>query len=141
MIIAVSCNEDELPTQDDTRFSISQSQVPINGTFELRGSDSFRINSVEVENQNLLIEVSYSGGCEIHEFELIWPGAITAIFPPDFSVLLSHNANEDLCEAFLTDTLIFDISENPLGLSDEAISAMRISVINDSDNCNVVSNR
>ncbi|MEM7548514.1 MAG: hypothetical protein AAF363_02495 [Bacteroidota bacterium] len=141
LIIAVSCNEDEEPSPNEPGVSISQSQIPIDGTFEPRGSDPFRINSVEVENQNLLVEVSYGGGCKVHDFELIWPGVITLIFPPDFGVVLTHDANEDLCEAFLTDTLVFDISDNPLGLSEEAISAMRISVINDSDNSNVVSNR
>lgn len=74
--------------------------------------DLFAINDVQVTEDELRINVSYGGGCEEHEFNLI-----NVINPSDgggqqIDVLyLSHNANNDLCEAAITEQLCFDISE------------------------------
>ena len=74
--------------------------------------DLFAVNEVQVTEDELLINVSYGGGCEEHEFNLI------NVFNPldgggqQIDVLyLSHNANNDLCEAAITEQLCFDISE------------------------------
>ena len=141
-MIFFSCDEDNIQQLNtESPSATSQSQKTSNNSIATIVSDAFEINDVKVENENLLVEVSYSGGCEEHEFELIWPEVITMIFPPDFGVTLTHNDNEDSCDAYLTETLVFDISNNPLGLSRDVFSVMRISVTNGSDDTNVVSNR
>lgn len=105
-------------------------------------TDPFQIQEVGISSENmLLVEVSYSGGCKEHNFEVEWPEVITTIYPPDFSVTLYHNANGDNCEAFITETLEFSFDDNNLGLSDEAIQDMTITVINGSDTSQKVSNK
>lgn len=104
-------------------------------------SDAFKLREVSVVDSQLLIKVSYSGGCAEHDFEIIWPDAISKIYPPDFSITLTHDANGDMCDAYPTEVLVFDLSNNPLGLSEEAIASMRITVINGSDPAEMVSNR
>lgn len=105
-------------------------------------TDPYQLQGVSISDDNLLmVEVGYSGGCSEHAFEIEWPDAITAIYPPSFSVVLNHNANGDNCEAFITETLEFSFDESNLGLSDEAIQDMTITVINGSDTSQQVSNK
>lgn len=104
-------------------------------------SDEFELLNVTIEEAMIKIEVSYAGGCEEHEFCIDWPDAITAIYPPDFAVILNHDANEDGCEALITETIIFNPDDSDLGLSAEAINDMRITVVNGSDPSQTVSNR
>ena len=104
-------------------------------------SDSFDLLGVEVVDQKVNIVVRYGGGCENHEFCLIWPEVITAIYPPNFSVTLHHKSNDDPCYALITETISFDPDESNLKLSKDAIDNMRITVVNGSDESQFVSNK
>lgn len=129
----ISCSEnDPLPGEENKRSFID---CPI------IDSDPFDILSVSISDLKINVEVRYGGGCEEHNFCVEWPEAITAIYPPDFGIILNHEDNGDTCEALITETLVIDPSESDLGLSEEAIQNMRITVINGSDNTQVVSNR
>lgn len=52
-----------------------------------------------------------------------------------------HDSNGDNCEAYLTETLTFDLTDNSLGLSTDGIDNMRITVVNGSNPDEMVSNR
>lgn len=73
--------------------------------------DLYEVNEIEVFGDELQINVAYGGGCEDHEFKLI-----NVVSPIDgggqqMDVLyLSHNANNDLCEALIIEQLCYDIS-------------------------------
>lgn len=73
--------------------------------------DGFAISNVEIVGNCISITVNYSGGCEDHEFSLgvVWPECGTPPVPPPV-LFLCHNANNDMCEAYLTETLTFDLS-------------------------------
>ena len=98
-------------------------------------SDPFTINSVTIDDQKLkmFIEVSYAGGCKKHEFNLVWPDAIIAIYPPQFSIILNHDANGDNCEAYLTELLEIDLKDNNWKLDDQSIRDMSVTIINGSN--------
>ena len=96
-------------------------------------SDPFKIKSLSHDSTVLIIEVAYGGGCEDHSFELIWPEVITMIYPPRFTVLLNHNAHNDLCEAYLSQTLYFDISVEDIGISPEDMEVIDLTIINGSN--------
>jgi hypothetical protein len=75
--------------------------------------DLYGVNEVEVVGEQLLINVTYGGGCEDHEFKLIMNNQT----PIDGGgqqiemLYLSHNANNDVCFAqILEHHLCFDIS-------------------------------
>ncbi len=73
--------------------------------------DECIISEVYIHGNCLEIIVSYSGGCKDHDFVLgvMWPTCGTPpIAPP--SLYLCHDSNNDGCEAYITDTLQFDIS-------------------------------
>ncbi len=79
-------------------------------------SDSFIIRKTWREDHHLFVVVQYSGGCEEHEFELVWDPVITLVTEDQIGLdqaqlIITHNGNGDLCEAALTDTLSVNLSD------------------------------
>lgn len=72
-------------------------------------SDPLTIESATIEGNILTIEVTYGGGCQEHEFQLIGSEMIAKSMPPIRSIKLIHNAKEDNCRAIVPQTLKFDI--------------------------------
>jgi len=75
--------------------------------------DTYNITNTYIQGDTLEITLQYSGGCEEHEFNLIGTGEFLDLMqaePVQTSILLSHNANNDLCEAFITEILFFDLT-------------------------------
>ena len=73
--------------------------------------DLFTINSYSTDGDILSINVQYSGGCEDHDFDLYFNGALKKSLPPQATLCLTHNSNGDICKALIQDTLEFNISE------------------------------
>lgn len=63
-----------------------------------------------IEGDALIITVSYGGGCEDHEFTLVASDAFAESYPVQLEVSLAHEANEDRCRAYLTETYAFDLT-------------------------------
>lgn len=74
-------------------------------------SDHYSITSARIEGNTLWIDVEYSGGCAWHTFELIGSAAVMKSLPPQRSIKLIHNNDEDMCEAWVKQTIQADISE------------------------------
>jgi hypothetical protein len=72
--------------------------------------DPYVINSYEINDDILKVEVSFGGGCAAHDFTLIALPGFMESSPVAANVLLSHDANNDLCEAWLTEELRFDLA-------------------------------
>lgn len=75
-----------------------------------RENDLFTINKVWMEGDQLVINVSYSGGCEDHDFSLHSNGMYMKSMPPKLNILLVHNANGDACRSLLERTYRFDMA-------------------------------
>lgn len=73
-------------------------------------SDAFALGDVKIEGDTLLVTVSYGGGAAEHDFALYWNGITLRSFPGQIHVQLKHDANGDNAEAYLTQTLRFDLS-------------------------------
>jgi len=71
--------------------------------------NSYTVNRAEFDADTLNIEVSYSGGCK-HEFCLIAWSYFLESNPVQANLLLSHNANEDYYEAWVTSKLSIDMT-------------------------------
>ena len=70
--------------------------------------DPFRLDSAYVDDDWLFMRVSYSGGCRDHELNL-WKLPPNALNPPPVELALSHDANGDMCEAYITRWLVFSL--------------------------------
>ena len=86
-----------------TVHKISKSKAPAK-------SDSFSISKVIINKDQLLIEVEYGGGCEDHEFTFYWDGTFLKGNPQSVELMVIHDANNDSCEAQITETLKVDLS-------------------------------
>jgi len=93
--------------------SLSLADSSINNTY----GDTFDIDSFYVEDNWLNIIVRYSGGCEAHIFDIVWDGntvADSANYADSasvvFNIAIKHDANNDSCEAYITDTLKVDLN-------------------------------
>jgi len=70
--------------------------------------DPVTINDVKNYNNILHVNVSYGGGCEEHEFQLI-ASSFMESEPVQVNVLLSHEDNDDPCDAWITENLSFNL--------------------------------
>lgn len=66
------------------------------------------VTSVEIEGDIATLEVSYSGGCGSHEFNLFVSNIFMESNPVQTESILSH-VTEDPCDALVTETLTFDL--------------------------------
>jgi hypothetical protein len=73
-----------------------------------------------IEGDNLKVEVAYSG-CNQHDFDLTWNGAWLKSLPAQAHVNLMDNTGEQMCDAYFTHTLCFDISQMRNGNSPRTI--------------------
>ena len=79
-------------------------------TPEASGTDEYVINAATIEDDTLRVNVSYSGGCETHEFTLVAEPMFLESFPVQLPVSIAHNANGDTCEASITEDHVFDLT-------------------------------
>ena len=54
--------------------------------------------------------MSYSGGCEDHDFILVAADAFMESHPVQLAVAVAHDAHGDRCRAYLTETYGFDLT-------------------------------
>ena len=73
--------------------------------------DPFSIGEMRVDEQEdiVIFEVTYGGGCGEHQFQLYSTEGVLYSNPPGCIVYLSHNANNDYCEALVTETISFSL--------------------------------
>ena len=75
--------------------------------------DEFGVNEIEVTEDQLLINVTYGGGCENHDFKMILhdESQIDESGEQIHILSLSHDANKDVCFALILEhELCFNIS-------------------------------
>ena len=128
-ILNVGCESESV----DINSPVSTKVFTIQGDFHDIISDDFNLFDATLTEGILTLEVGYSGGCEEHEFTIVWPDAIIAIYPPEFSIYVTHDGNGDMCEAYLKETLEIDISDNPLQINAATLEVSKLGVVNASN--------
>jgi len=76
--------------------------------------DVYEFNSAEVNGDTLTANLSFSGGCEQHEFTLCWPDqqfGETDDGQTQVTLEIFHDANDDSCEAYLTEDVDLDLAD------------------------------
>lgn len=70
-----------------------------------------QIISANITGNNLLLEVSYTGGCGMHDFEFIGSEYLLKSMPPKRQVQLIHYDRGDQCESIVHQKVEIDIRE------------------------------
>ncbi|MDY0098787.1 MAG: hypothetical protein RBR81_06270 [Bacteroidales bacterium] len=114
MIPLFSCKRDEVKEAGSSELILTKSASgytdAIAGNSSYR-SDPFDLRSMTIAGNTVTITVSYPGGCMKHTFEIIWNETLTDTRPSRTDFVIIHNANGDGCEAYITDTLIFEVAD------------------------------
>ncbi|NLE49128.1 MAG: hypothetical protein GX614_12065 [Sandaracinaceae bacterium] len=74
-------------------------------------TDPFRLDAAKIVGDELHVDVGYGGGCKAHEFTLCWDGSFAESHPVQARLSLHHEANGDGCDAYISETRSFDLSE------------------------------
>lgn len=85
-------------------------------------SDPFEARHAAIKGDSLVVQVSYSGGCAEHGFELKAAGPQVRSLPPKQQIILFHQANGEACRAHVTETLSFSL--RPFRMSPHGITAL-----------------
>lgn len=73
-------------------------------------TDPLAVDSAKISGDQLVVGVSYSGGCKEHGITACWDGTFLESNPVQARLVLEHDANGDTCEAYLQETLTIDLS-------------------------------
>jgi len=110
-ILLISCQVNETPIPSENLVYISDTVKYNEVVLGSNIGDNFSLNSTSREGQYLSVNVSYSGGCKNHDFNILWNEAISKSNPPSTTILITHDANDDNCESYLTEIVIIDLKE------------------------------
>lgn len=69
-----------------------------------------RDDGLVIDGDTLTVTVSYSGGCEEHDFTLVASGEFRDSHPAQLEVFLAHDGQGDRCKAYPTESRHFDLS-------------------------------
>ena len=84
--------------------------------------DDFNFDTAYIIGDCLFFVVGYSGGCETHEFT--FGQILVSSLYNDYA--LTHDSKDDGCEAYIKDTISFDIT--PLQMTNHAEVGINISI-------------
>ena len=74
------------------------------------GADPYELSAAAIMGDTLTVTVSYGGGCETHRFTLVASNVFLESDPVQLGASLAHDANGDMCRAWLTEVLDFDLT-------------------------------
>jgi len=93
-------------TQTDTLTSVKTTMVSQIPTLNIP-TDQFTITKKYTsDSSSIKIGVEFSGGCALHEFELFGKVSLNGV-----EALLTHDANNDPCDALIDTPITLDISK------------------------------
>lgn len=124
ILFAIGCERHlkEILTKPDdaalpaTTINVKPGEKPDPGTVFIGdpgaalGTDRYVLNTATVADDMLTLNVSFGGGCKLHQFTLVASASFLESFPVQLHIFLAHNANGDLCRAWLTEDLQFDLT-------------------------------
>ena len=123
LLFTVGCQQlqNQVNTEPDGLTSVSDGDVKHDDTTYVGrvfigdagdrfGADEFALNTATIEGDILKVNLSYSGGCEAHEFTLIASDSFLESLPVQLPIYIAHNANGDACEAYPTEEYRFDLT-------------------------------
>ena len=94
---------------DPPRGRVVIAEDPGQGT-DRWGADPYQLRAATIMGDTLTVTVSYGGGCRTHQLTLVASNVFLESYPVQLGVSLAHEANGDLCRAWLTEEYDFDLT-------------------------------
>ncbi|MGB0423557.1 MAG: hypothetical protein ACPGED_04520 [Flavobacteriales bacterium] len=99
------------PEMETIETTMPSLPVSIDKEKYAQDSDPLNIKSAKMNGDILELIVSFSGGCEEHDFELVSNGFYMKSLPPKLAVKVMHNSNQDACRSLIEKPLSFNIKD------------------------------
>jgi hypothetical protein len=99
-------------TPNDSASSNTTEQIVLQVVDKFPASappNPFSIESAKVVGDTLQLELSYGGGCKDHVFTAFWAPIFFEEEPPSTEILITHDARNDSCEAWISQKLTIDL--------------------------------
>ena len=109
LIMIIGCGTQKKMAQEQVENSNTMIKAKV-GEINV-ASDPLTITNVNVKGNILLIDISYSGGCKDHSFEVVGSPMIAKSLPPIRAIQLIHHANSDQCKKMILQTLEVDLKD------------------------------
>ncbi len=103
-----ACDSESLQNHDVSIVADSAVQIGGYTNDDLTG-DPFALNSARFEGQYLEMSVSFSGGCNEHDYSFFVSETVLLSDPPQLSMFVVHDDRDDFCDAYLTETISTDM--------------------------------
>ena len=110
LVFVISCVNSK-STQTNDSIKLSPVNIVDDVSIYTRNNSETTILKASIEGSILVLNISFNGGCEIHDFELIGSEVLLKSNPPVREVKLIHNANNDDCRELVKKELKFDVSK------------------------------
>lgn len=109
-------NEEEATSSESTNEDANTDSKP-QRPYQVRGeigdvgskTDPFDIVSARIDGNNLYVDITYTGGCAYHKFKCFGSEAISKSLPPQRTIKLIHEDDNDTCESLVKQTIEIDI--------------------------------
>lgn len=73
--------------------------------------DPFDLESIEIVEDIITLNITYGGGCKEHCFSLYMsPAVFLESYPVQANLYLRHDSNGDQCEALINEDISFNLS-------------------------------
>ena len=102
--------------EPDREFVLLKGKIVKNFTKEQNNHINIQGGYYDKENEQLVVDVQYSGGCFAHNFALEWDGKTYKSYPPQYIFNLVDLSDYDPCKGIINTQLRFDINTNDFQL-------------------------
>ena len=109
ILMFLGCNENSF-INDSGDFLIDKVIIADNVNVKLK-NDYLKVLEQYVSGDYLILKVQYSGGCKEHEIQIFTTGALLKTNAPQAELFISHDADNDSCEALITKELKINLIE------------------------------
>jgi len=102
VILVAGCNSSSEPSPVDFPSALSgdtRGQAVV--TDSVWPADAISIDSVHIDGDTLIADVTHGGGCRTHDYKLVVGTAWMESFPVQAPGRMSHDAHGDLCKALI----------------------------------------
>ena len=104
----MSCHSHK-PTAGSENTLTPKEVIVDNDFLQPKDNADFKVLEATIENDILTMKVSYSGGCEAHEFNAYFSGIYMKSEPPKAGLFIHHINNGDMCKKLVTEELKFNL--------------------------------
>lgn len=110
-LLSAGCNTARAPSSDNAMGDGRMPQIKLVQGAEVPGADaSYSVTDASVAADVLNLQLTYTGGCREHEFQLLGASDFAESAPASVRIHLTHNANGDDCKGIVRVELQFGLS-------------------------------